>query len=158
MDEVPGVPKKPFLCVCASLNSPNGQKGPLHIYTVRRIQWTWFDENLPSSFWVMVFTQKKWHKDGRSYGPTVGRGQFHSSPLPLLTDGRGTKYVYEGNFHSSQGEDIQRTHIQTDSGVMGNNTIDRCTHLVDVRGMLRQYLYCASDAVALEVSYSPYSQ
>ena len=106
----------------------------------------------------MVFTQKNDTRKEGTKGPTVGRGQFHSSPLPLLTDGRGTKYVYEGNFHSSQGEDIQRTHIQTDSGVMVNNTIDRCTHLVDVRGMLRQYLYCASDAVALEVSYSPYSQ
>ena len=55
--------KKAISCPWASRNMPNGQlRCPLHIYMMRRIQWTWFGVILSSSFCCMPFTKSKMPK------------------------------------------------------------------------------------------------
>ena len=95
----PNYQKTAISCPWASQNLPGGQiMGPLHIYMVRRIQWTWFGENPSSSFGDMVFTKSG--TDGRTHGRTDGRRRFHSPPLRHPTDGRGTKTMSTVFFNS----------------------------------------------------------
>ena len=69
--------KKPaILCLWASRNLPNGQlRCPLHIYMMRRIQWTWFGVILSSNFWCMPFTKSKMQKKN-SYFVLAGKLKF----------------------------------------------------------------------------------
>ena len=66
--------KTAILCPGASQNVPNEQiRCPLHIYMLRRIQWTWFGVIWSGSFRSTLFTKSKTQKNS-NFGP-VGKSK-----------------------------------------------------------------------------------